>query len=132
MLADLPIGGTTRKVLIQASKNGFFYVLDRQTGQFISAKAFVNKITWATGVDPETGRPLESPTAYDGLNAVLVSPDPSGAHNWYPMAFHPATRLVYVPSREGAIALQVPDTSCPLSVRAFGALNFPIETCVTS
>ena len=75
MLADLKIGGTMRKVIMQASKNGFFYVLDRQTGQFISAKPFVNGVTWASGVDPKTGRPIESPTAYDGLQAVLVSPD---------------------------------------------------------
>ena len=93
ILADLPINGSTRKVVMQASKNGFFYVLDRQTGQFISAKAFVNTITWATGIDPKTGHPLESPTAYDGLRPVLVSPSPAGAHNWYPMAFHPVMTL---------------------------------------
>ncbi len=109
ILADLPINGSTRRVVMQASKNGFFYVLDRQTGQFISAKAFVNTITWATGIDPKTGHPLESPTAYDGLRPVLVSPSPAGAHNWYPMAFHPATGLVYVPAREGDTALHAPE-----------------------
>lgn len=109
MLADLPIGGTTRKVIMQASKNGFFYVLDRQTGQFISAKAFVKGVTWSTGIDPNSGHPAESATAYDGLRPVLVSPDPAGAHNWYPMAFHPATGLVYLAAREGATALHAPD-----------------------
>jgi quinohemoprotein ethanol dehydrogenase len=109
MLADLQIGGSLRKVIMQASKNGFFYVLDRKTGEFISAKAFVNGITWATGIDPKTGRPQESPSAYDGLEAVLVSPSPGGAHNWYPMAFHPATGLVYVPAREGSFAVHAPD-----------------------
>src|SRR5208282_1665956 len=109
MLADLPIGGGTRKVIMQASKNGFFYVLDRQTGQFISAKAFVNGITWATGINPETGRPQESPSAHDGWQAVLVSPSPGGGHNWYPMAFHPATGLVYVPARENSVFLAAPD-----------------------
>jgi quinohemoprotein ethanol dehydrogenase len=109
MLADLEIGGQTRKVIMQASKNGFFYVLDRKTGEFISAKPFVNGITWATGVDPKTGRPTESPTAYAGLNPVLVSPDAGGAHNWYPMAFHPATGLVYLAAREGTTRLHVPD-----------------------
>jgi len=93
MLADLPIDGSTRKVIMQASKNGFFYTLDRQTGQFISAKPFVNKITWASRIDPKSGRPIESPTAHDGLNPVLVSPAPDGAHNWYPMAFHPTRAL---------------------------------------
>jgi quinohemoprotein ethanol dehydrogenase len=109
MLADLPIGGSTRKVLMQASKNGFFYLLDRQTGQFISAKTFVKGVTWATGIDPKTGRPVESASAFDGLRAVLVSPAPGGAHNWYPMAFSPTTGLVYVPAREDSSMLHAPD-----------------------
>jgi quinohemoprotein ethanol dehydrogenase len=109
MLADLQIGGSTRKVIMQASKNGFFYVLDRQTGQFISAKPFVRGVTWASGIDPKSGRPEESASAYDGLRAVLVSPSSDGAHNWYPMAFHPSTGLVYVPAREGSIMLHAPD-----------------------
>ncbi len=109
MLADLPLGGVIRKVILQASKNGFFYVLDRQTGEFLSAKAFVNGVTWATGVDPKTGRPQESPTAYNGMEAVLVSPAPGGAHNWYPMAFNPSTGFVYVPARENSTMLHAPD-----------------------
>jgi quinohemoprotein ethanol dehydrogenase len=109
MLADLPIGGVTHKVIMQASKNGFFYVLDRQTGQFISAKAFIKGITWANGVDPKTGRPEESASAHDGWQAVLVSPSPGGGHNWYPMAFHPTTGLVYIPAREGSVFLSAPD-----------------------
>lgn len=109
MLADLEIGGQTRKVIMQASKNGYFYVLDRQTGQFISAKPFVNNVTWATGIDPKTGRPIESPTAYAGMDPVLVSPEKDGAHNWYPMAFQPATGLVYFAAKEGTTSLHVPD-----------------------
>jgi quinohemoprotein ethanol dehydrogenase len=111
MLADLVIGGQTRKVIMQASKNGFFYVLDRETGQFISAKPFVKNVTWATGVDPKTGRPIESPTAYAGMDPVLVSPDKDGAHNWYPMAFHPATGLVYLPAKEETTFILVPDAA---------------------
>ncbi len=109
MLADLEIGSQTRKVIMQASKNGFFYMLDRKTGQFISAKPFVNHVNWATGIDPKTGRPIESPTAYAGMDPVLVSPDKDGAHNWYPMAFHPATGLVYLPAKEGTTFVLVPD-----------------------
>ena len=60
--ADLSIGGRTRKVIMQANKNGFFYVLDRATGEFISGAPFVGGITWATGLDPETGRPIEIPS----------------------------------------------------------------------
>jgi PQQ-dependent dehydrogenase (methanol/ethanol family) len=109
MLADLKIDGATRKVIMQASKNGFFYVLDRQSGQFISAKPFVHGITWASEIDNKTGRPVESATAYDGLKPVLVSPDPDGAHNWHPMAMHPGTGLIYVPTRDGSVTVHAPE-----------------------
>ena len=109
MLAELNIGGRARKVVMQASKNGFFYVLDRETGEFISAKPFVSGITWATGVDAHSGRPIESTTAYDGLHPVLVSPDTDGAHNWFPMAFDPQKGLVYIPAKEGTAFVHAPD-----------------------
>jgi PQQ-dependent dehydrogenase (methanol/ethanol family) len=109
MLADLTIEGRARKTIMQASKNGFFYVLDRETGQFISAKPFVDKITWATGIDSKSGRPIESATGYDGLHPVLVSPDPGGAHNWNAMAFNPRSGLVFLPAKEGTTYLHVPD-----------------------
>jgi quinohemoprotein ethanol dehydrogenase len=119
MLADLKIDGTQRKVIMQASKNGFFYVLDRRTGQFLSAKPFVRGITWASGIDPTSGRPVELPTAYQGLQPVLVSPAPGGAHNWYPMAFDPATGLVYVPAREDSQALHAPDKGWTYQARSW-------------
>ena len=109
MQADLNIGGRQRKVIMQANKNGFFYVLDRQTGEFISGAPFVGGITWASGLDPKTGHPLELASAYDGFHALIVSPDPGGGHNWHPMAFHPATGLVYLPARTGTQALHVPN-----------------------
>src|ERR1700720_4529462 len=109
MLADLRIDGNTRKVIMQASKNGFFYLLDRQTGQFISANPFVGKISWATRIDSKTGRPTESTTAYEGLHPVFVSPGPDGAHNWYPMAFNPTNGLVYFPAKEGTAFLHAPN-----------------------
>jgi quinohemoprotein ethanol dehydrogenase len=110
MLADLEIAGQRRKVIMQAPKNGFFYVIDRATGDVLSAKPFAN-ITWATGFDSVRKRPIESPTAYAGMKEVLVSPDPSGAHSWYPMAFNPHTQLVYLPVREGTVFLHRPDTA---------------------
>jgi quinohemoprotein ethanol dehydrogenase len=109
MLADLKIGGATRKVIMQASKNGFFYVIDRENGQFLSAKPFVKGITWASEIDLKTGRPVESTLAYQGLKPVLVSPSSDGAHNWYPMAMHPGTGLVYVPTRDGSVMLHAPE-----------------------
>ena len=96
VLADLEIEGRTRKVLMQAPKNGFFYVLDRATGELISAKPYV-KVTWAKGIDAETGRPIEAPEADYGREPSLIWPSPLGGHNWQPMSFHPETGLVYVP-----------------------------------
>jgi len=105
--ADLNIGGRTRKVIMQANKNGFFYVLDRATGEFISGKPFVSGITWASGLNPKTGRPIEIPL--DNAKGVLISPAPDGAHNWNPMAYSPATGLVYLPAKTGTHSLHIPD-----------------------
>jgi quinohemoprotein ethanol dehydrogenase len=96
ILADLNINGQPRHVLMQAPKNGFFYVLDRATGALISAKPFA-PISWATGVDMKTGRPIETANARYQASAELAHPSPFGAHNWQPMTFSPATGLVYLP-----------------------------------
>ena len=97
ILADLSIGGVTNKVLMQAPKNGFFYVLDRATGELLSAMPYV-PINWATGVDLKTGRPIENPEARYLEKPMLVKPSYYGGHNWQPMAFHPKTGLVYIPT----------------------------------
>jgi quinohemoprotein ethanol dehydrogenase len=107
MQADLSINGRMRKVIMQANKNGFFYVLDRATGEFISGKPFVSGVTWATGLDLKTGRPIEVPSISE--KPAIISPAPDGAHNWNPMAFSPATGLVYLPAKTGTEALHVPD-----------------------
>jgi quinohemoprotein ethanol dehydrogenase len=100
ILADLTIGGAPRKVLLQAPKNGFFYVLDRATGALISANNFV-PVNWAAGVDPATGRPVENPDArWPGKSPFFQLPGPLGAHNWHPMSFSPETGLVYIPAQE--------------------------------
>jgi quinohemoprotein ethanol dehydrogenase len=101
ILADLTINGKLRKVLMQAPKNGFFYVLDRKTGEFISGRNYVN-VTWTTGLDPKTGRPHDIPEARYLEEPAQVAPGPVGAHNWYPMAFSPLTKLVYVPALESS------------------------------
>ena len=95
MLADIEIDGRERQVIMQVNKNGFFYVIDRITGEFISAEA-VAQISWATGIDPVTGRPAIHPDAwYTAQQGVTVNP--VQAHNTAQMAFNPATGLVYVP-----------------------------------
>ncbi len=98
VLADLEIEGRARKVLMQAPKNGFFYVIDRVTGEFISARPFV-KVTWASGVDA-SGRPLETPDADYRDAGRWISPGVFGGHSWHPMSFHPGTGLVYLPAQE--------------------------------
>jgi len=101
ILADLSIDGQVRQVLLHAPKNGFFYVLDRATGKLLSAKPYT-QVTWATGIDMQTGRPIESPAAqYEkGDKAAIVSPGPGGAHSWHPASFSPETGLVYFPVLE--------------------------------
>lgn len=108
--ADLTVGGQARKVLMQANKNGFFYVLDRASGEFLSGTPYVSGITWATGLDPKTGRPIEVPGSA-GADPVMVSPAPSGAHNWNPVAFSPATGLVYLAAKSGTQMVHAPDSN---------------------
>jgi quinohemoprotein ethanol dehydrogenase len=99
MLADLEIDGRIRKVAMQAPKNGFFYVLDRATGELLSAEKYT-RVNWASHVDRATGRPVETGAAHYDREPKIVFPGPLGGHNWQPMAFHPGTGLVYIPSRE--------------------------------
>lgn len=98
MLADITIAGQDRKVLMQAPKNGFFYVLDRATGELISGEAYTY-VNWATGIDLTTGRPIENEFARYGSENAMVSPNYDGGHNWQPMAFNKNTGLVYIPTR---------------------------------
>jgi quinohemoprotein ethanol dehydrogenase len=95
-LADLVIGGRGRKVLMQAPKNGFFYVLDRQTGRLISAEK-IGKATWADRIDLKTGRPVEARNIRYETGETIIWPSNLGAHAWQSMSFSPKTGLVYVP-----------------------------------
>ena len=109
ILADLPIEGKARKVLLQAPKNGFFYMLDRTNGALISAKPYTY-VNWATGVDMKTGRPMETALArYPGKNPAPVVPGPLGAHSWQPMSFSPLTGLVYIPVNDVGFLYKAPD-----------------------
>lgn len=101
IVADVEFGGETRRVVMQAPKNGFFYVLDALTGRLLSAEKFV-PMTWATHVDLETGRPVEIPEArYNDTGVpIVVQPGPLGGHNWHPMSYSQNTGLVYLPVTE--------------------------------
>jgi quinohemoprotein ethanol dehydrogenase len=105
MVATLPIDGVDRRVVMQAPKNGFFYVLDAATGSFISAEPFAT-VNWAFSIDQETGRPNENPAArFDQTGqAFAVQPGPGGAHNWQPMAFDPDTGMVYLTATDSVFS----------------------------
>jgi quinohemoprotein ethanol dehydrogenase len=125
ILADLKIDGKTRHVLMQANKNGFFYVLDRKSGRLISAKAIV-PVSWAKGVDQKTGRPIENPDARysETGKPVDVKPGPLGAHNWQPMAFNPKTHLVYIPAQ------QVPIRYIPLPQMPIASIGWNLNVAL--
>ena len=113
ILADLEIDGRRRKVLMQAPKNGYFYVLDRTNGAFISGTPYV-PITWSKGLDPKTGRPDIAPEArYSSTGKPFLGmPSPAGGHSWQPMSYSSRTGLVYFPTAElpyGYVAAKAED-----------------------
>jgi quinohemoprotein ethanol dehydrogenase len=110
VLGDLNVGdGGVRKVLTHASKNGFFYVLERKSGKLLSAKPFVPDINWTKGIDPVTGRPDIPPEAYYVDAPFTSRPGMGGAHGWQPPSFSPKTGLVYLPAAENSSYLVAPD-----------------------
>jgi PQQ-dependent dehydrogenase (methanol/ethanol family) len=100
-LADLTINGKLRHVVMHAPKNGFFYVLDRGTGELLSADPWV-PVSWSSGVNLKTGRPTVNPEARYGTESINVVPGPGGGHVWPPWSFNPSTGLVYIPSTAGS------------------------------
>lgn len=133
MLADLEIGGRLRNVIMQVPKNGFFYVLDRATGELLSAQAVV-PVNWASGIDMKTGRPIVNPQARYGETGqpFVGMPGPMGAHSWQPMSFSPLTGLVYVPLNEAGFVYVPDSTFTPTSLSFnvgvdFGAGSLPLD-----
>jgi PQQ-dependent dehydrogenase (methanol/ethanol family) len=105
VIADLPIAGKTRRVLLHAPKNGFFYVLDAKTGALLSADK-IGEITWASRIDLASGRPVENPAArYYATSGqtALVNPGPVGVHNWHAMSYDESTHLIYIPITNVAV-----------------------------
>ena len=100
ILATEERGGKPTKVLYHAPKNGFFFTIDRVSGKMLSANPFIDGITWASGYDMKTGRPIEKPESRYETTGKLYMANPSalGAHNWHPMSYNPKTGLVYIPA----------------------------------
>ncbi len=126
ILADLDIAGHMRRVLMQASKDGFFYVLDAHTGAVISAKNFVT-VNWASGIDPETGRPRINPEVRYDLTGktAFVQPGGQGAHAWHPPSFDPLTGLVYFSGIETSFTATSAKTFSAKTMDAKTGLAFP-------
>lgn len=99
VLLDREFRGRQRKLLVNANRNGFYYVLDRATGEFLHGKAYV-KQTWASGLD-DHGRPVRLPNTFPTAAGNHVYPQVAGGTNWMSPAFNPLTGLLYVPIREG-------------------------------
>ena len=110
VMADLPVGGKTRKVLMHAPKAGYFWVLDRKDGKVVSGKPFVPGVTWTTGLDPKTGKPIMNQAAYyDNKTPSRVGP--GGAHSWHPVAYSPKTGFAYLQASQGPPGLWTPRPS---------------------
>jgi quinohemoprotein ethanol dehydrogenase len=127
VLADMDVDGRRRQVLMQAAKNGFYYVLDRATGELLSARnfAFVN---WTRGVDPKSGRPAPDPAADYGRSAKLVFPSEAGAHSWQPMAFDAGRGLTFIPVIEsGNVLIETSDRRAGLVEGQFTTPAFSPE-----
>jgi alcohol dehydrogenase (cytochrome c) len=93
VLVDTQYNGVPRKLLVEANRNGYFYVLDRTNGKFLSATPFVKKLNWASAIDPN-GRPLRT-TAKPSAEGTLICPDMTGATNWFSPSYNPSTHLLY-------------------------------------
>jgi alcohol dehydrogenase (cytochrome c) len=98
-LVDTTWQGKPRKLLVQANRNGFLYVLDRTTGEFLSGAGFIRNITWASGLDPR-GRPIRIPGMEPSPDGRRVCPSLDGATNWYSSSFNPLTNLYYVQTND--------------------------------
>ncbi len=105
-LAELEIDGAMKKVLLQAPKNGFFYVLDRSNGDLLAANPFAS-VTWATHVDLETGRPVENPDLDYQEDGKWILPGPLGAHNWQAMSVDEEAGLVYIPAQDNPLFFEM-------------------------
>ena len=125
VLADMEWQGQQRRVLMQAPKNGFFYVLDRESGELLGAEPFV-PVNWASHVDLETGRPVINQEAkyWETGKAALITPSWMGGHNWHPMSFDAERNVMYLPTQETAFPYLGEDDQTPAKL----AVNLGVDT----
>ncbi len=125
ILADLDFGGQIRKVLMQAPKQGFFYVIDRTSGKLISAGKFVDHNTWASRIDLATGRPVLLANADYDKQPRLITPNAVAAHSWQPMSYNPMTGLAYFPVLQNWYAYEIQPNYRPQKFRMSWGTNAP-------
>ena len=112
-IINAKVNGEDRKLVVHAARNGFYYALDRSNGSFVAGKQYVDELTWTTGLDPKTGKPLNydptkdvqvySPGSHGmrGAGASKTCPSHGGGKNWQPSAYNPELNLLYLPTIEG-------------------------------
>ncbi len=122
ILANENRGGRQVKVIYHAPKNGFFFTIDRTNGKMLAANPYIDGITWATGYDMASGRPIENPEArYEKTGKLyLANPSALGGHNWHPMSYNPATGLVYIPALQIGGAYMPPVAPNEMERKALG------------
>lgn len=99
-VATIQLGGKPKRVLLHAPTNGFFYVIDRDTGKLLNQPGMTTPISWATGIDMQTGRPIENPNIRYETGKTEIWPGTVGGHNWQPMSYSPRSGLVYIPIQQ--------------------------------
>ena len=133
VLADIEIGGESRKAMLWANRNAFYYTLDRETGEFLVGKPFARQ-TWAEGLD-ENGRPMRRPNMLPSAEGTLVSPTAGGGTNWWSPAFSPRTGLLYVNAFDGEAEFFIRDEEYTAGDRFTGGgtdAPLPIDNYVSA
>ena len=122
ILANEKRDGKDFKVIYHAPKNGFFFTIDRVSGKMLAANAYIDGITWATGYDMATSRPIENPEArYEKTGKLyLANPSALGGHNWHPMSYNPVTGLVYIPALQIGGAYMPPVAANEMERKSLG------------
>jgi quinohemoprotein ethanol dehydrogenase len=127
VLADVDLGGRSRQVIMQADKNGFYYVLDRSSGEVLSASPFAY-VSWARGIDPKSGKPRVDASADYSRGPAMVFPSEAGAHSWQPMAYDPKRATTFISVQEvGNILIETSDRPAGLVEGQFTTPAFPPE-----
>ena len=130
VMATLNIDGKPRKVLMHAPTNGFFYVIDRDTGKLVNEPGKTTIISWAKGIDMETGRPIEEPNIRYENGLTEIWPGTIGGHNWQAMSYNPKLGLVYIPIQQIGARFERVTDSTEVSDQGFNVMGLVTEAII--